>query len=58
MQEAWNKEKIELERKVSLPPKPKKKYVREPSMASPVETTSSCKLDVGTMARRGRRTEK
>ena len=48
---------IELEREVSLSPKAKKKYVREPSMASPVETRSSNKLDVGTMARRGRRSE-
>ena len=49
---------IELEREVSISPKPKKKNVREPSMASPVETRSSCKPDVGTVARRGRRSEK
>ena len=49
---------FELEREVSLSPKPKKKNVREPSMASPMETRSSCKPDVGTVARRGRRTEK
>ena len=34
---------IKLEREVSLSPKPRKKYIREPSMASLVETRSSCK---------------
>ena len=49
---------IDLEREVSLSPKPRKKYVREPSLASSMETGSSYKLDVGTVARRGRRIEK
>ena len=49
---------FEQEREVSLSPKNRKKYVREPSLASPVETRSSCKPNVGTMAKRGRRTEK
>ena len=49
---------IDMEREVSLSPKPRKKYVREPSLASSVETRSSCKLDVGIVARRGRITEK
>ena len=48
----------ELKREVSLSAKPKKKNVREPSMASPVETRNSCKLDVGIVARRGRRLER
>ena len=49
---------IDMEREVSLSPKPRKKYVREPSLASPVETRSNCKPDVTIVAKRGRRTEK
>ena len=48
----------EMEREASLSPKPKKKSYREPSMASPVETRISCKLDAGPQSRRGRRSEK
>ena len=48
----------EMEREASLSPKPKKKSYREPSMASPVETRSSCKPDVGPQSRRGRRSKK
>ena len=48
----------EMEREASLSPKPKKKNNREPSITSPVETRSSCKLDVGPQPRRGRRSEK
>ena len=49
---------IDMEREVSLSPNPRKKYVREPSLASPVETRRSCKPYVGIVARRGRRTKK
>ena len=49
---------IDLEREISLSPKPRKKYVTEPLVASLVETRSSYKPDVGIVARRGRRIEK
>ena len=47
-----------MEREASLSPKPKKKSYREPSMASLVETRSSCKSDMGPQSRRGRRSKK
>ena len=49
---------IELEREASLSPKPKKRNVREPYMASLVETRSSSKPDVGIVTRRGRKSKK
>ena len=48
----------DMEREAYGSPKSKKKRNREPSMASPVETRSSCKLDVGPQSKRGRRIEK
>ena len=47
-----------MEREVFGSPKPKKKRNREPSMASPVETRNSYKLDVGPQPRRGERSKK
>ncbi len=47
-----------LKREAFLSLKPRKKNLREPSLASPVETRSSYKLDVGTKARKGLRIEK
>ena len=49
---------FEHEREFSLSQKPRKKYVREPSLASLVETRRSCKLNVGIVARRCRKTKK
>ena len=48
----------DMEREALESPKLKKKSNREPSMASPVETRSSFKLDVGPQSKRGRRSEK
>lgn len=42
----------------SVSPKPKKKSSRIPSVASLAETRSSCKSDVGSVTKRGRRPEK
>ena len=48
----------EMDREASMSPKPKKKSIREPSMASPVETRSNYKSYVGTQSKRDRRFEK
>ncbi len=47
-----------MESEFLLSPKPRKKNVREPSLDSLVETRSSCKSNVGSTAKRGKKSEK
>ena len=50
--------KFDKKGEASLSPKPRKKQIRASSLASPMETRSSCKSDVGSMTKIGRKLER